>query len=169
MIHPTALIGEPPEARGVDQRASLQAYPPIVCDDASIGAFVTIDAGTEKHTRVGCRTFLMKHVHIGHDAWIGDDCELAPGVVICGFAIIGERVKIGVNACVLPYVTIGCGAVIGAGAVVTSEVPPHQCYVGNPARLIGPKRGRLKCGCWPDRVNPSCHHHGAFSSQFTSS
>jgi acetyltransferase-like isoleucine patch superfamily enzyme len=48
----------------------------------------------------------MKHVHVGHDAMIGG-LRAAPGVVVCGHATIGHGVKIGVNACVLPFVTVG--------------------------------------------------------------
>ena len=78
----------------------------------------------------------MKHVHIGHDAQIGDDCELAPGVVVCGHAILEPGVRMGVNSCVQPYRTIGKAARIGSGAVVTKDVGPGEVWVGNPARPI---------------------------------
>jgi hypothetical protein len=97
---------------------------------------VTVDAGTERPTHIGDRTWLMKHVHVGHDALIGADCELAPGAVICGHAEIGNGVKIGVNASILPYRKIGDGARIGAGAVVTKDVPAGETWVGNPARPL---------------------------------
>lgn len=49
---------------------------------------------------------------------------------------IGNRVWIGFNAIVLKGVTIGDGAVIGAGSVVTHDVPPGAIVAGNPARVI---------------------------------
>ena len=49
---------------------------------------------------------------------IGDDCWLASNVVVCG------------------GVTIGVGSVIGAGSVVTRDIPPHSLAVGNPCRVI---------------------------------
>jgi len=52
------------------------------------------------------------HVEIGHDVWIGD------------------------NVVVLPGRKIGTGAVIGAGTVVTSDVPPYSIAVGNPSRVV---------------------------------
>jgi acyl-[acyl carrier protein]--UDP-N-acetylglucosamine O-acyltransferase len=44
-----------------------------------INAFVTVDAGLERRTTVGARTFLLTKVHVGHDAVVGADCELATG------------------------------------------------------------------------------------------
>jgi acetyltransferase-like isoleucine patch superfamily enzyme len=49
---------------------------------------------------------------------------------------IEDDVWIGSNSVILPGVRIGRGAVIGAGSVVTKDVPPHCIYAGNPARLI---------------------------------
>jgi carbonic anhydrase/acetyltransferase-like protein (isoleucine patch superfamily) len=49
---------------------------------------------------------------------------------------IEEDVWIGANCVILPGVTIGRGAVIGAGAVVTKDVPAYSIYVGNPARFL---------------------------------
>lgn len=49
---------------------------------------------------------------------------------------IGNDVWIGANACILPGVTIGDGAVIGAGSVVTKDVPPYAITVGNPGKVL---------------------------------
>nr|WP_115460780.1 CatB-related O-acetyltransferase [Winogradskyella aurantiaca] len=53
------------------------------------------------------------------------------------FTEIGNDVWIGANAIIMPGVTIGNGAVIGAGSIVTKNVEPYQIVVGNPARQIG--------------------------------
>lgn len=50
--------------------------------------------------------------------------------------IIGDGVWIGHNVIILPEVTIGNGAILGAGSVVTKDIPPYAIAVGNPARVI---------------------------------
>jgi len=87
---------------------------------------------------------------------IGDHCLIGGGVLICGvnhgFAargvpmrrqevkaepiVIGDDVWIGMGAIILPGVTLGKGAIVGAGAVVTSDVAPGQVVGGVPARLV---------------------------------
>jgi acetyltransferase-like isoleucine patch superfamily enzyme len=79
----------------------------------------------------------MKRVHVGHDAQIGADCELAPGTVIGGHAVLEDGVRCGIGALILPRKRVGAGARIGAGAVVTKDVPPGETWVGNPARPLG--------------------------------
>ena len=49
---------------------------------------------------------------------------------------IGPNVWIGFDSCLLPGVTIGQGAVVGARSVVTTDVPPYTIVAGNPARVI---------------------------------
>lgn len=49
---------------------------------------------------------------------------------------IERGVYIGVNAIILPGVTVGEGSIVGAGAVVTKTVPPYSVVVGNPARVL---------------------------------
>ena len=81
----------------------------------------------------------MKHVHVGHDATVGADCELSPGTVIGGHVQVGDGVKFGVGACVRPFITIGAGARIGCGAVVVKDVPPGEVWAGNPAKELRPR------------------------------
>lgn len=50
--------------------------------------------------------------------------------------VIGDNVWIGINSTILPCVSIGCGAIIGANSVVTKDVPPMTVVAGNPARII---------------------------------
>ena len=55
--------------------------------------------------------------------------------------VIGAGADIGVNAIVLPGVTIGRGAIVGAGAVVTRDVPPFAIVAGVPARFLAWREG----------------------------
>ena len=111
-------------------------HKPFIDETAQLNAYVTVDSGLHSPTHIGARTLLMKHVHIGHDAVVGRDCELAPGVAVGGHCYIGDDVKIGLNACIRPYIAVGAGARIGAGAVVVKDVPPGEVWAGNPARNL---------------------------------
>jgi len=57
---------------------------------------------------------------------------------------IGARVRIGVNVTILPYVNIGERCLIGAGAVVTKDIPSGSVAFGNPARITGTTES-LRC------------------------
>lgn len=57
-------------------------------------------------------------------------------VITCKPVHIKKNVWIGVNVTILPGITVGENAVIGAGAVVTHDVPDNAVVVGNPARVI---------------------------------
>ncbi len=52
--------------------------------------------------------------------------------------LVKKGASIGANATILPGLTIGEGAMVGAGSVVTKDVPPRTLVVGNPARVIRP-------------------------------
>lgn len=134
VIHPSAVIGQPPEHR--DWNQSMAVHHPDIHPEARVEALVTVDGGMVSNTQVGARTWLMKKVHVGHDAVIGDDCELAPLTSVGGHVVIGDRVRVGQGATFKPYVTVGDDARIGMGAVVTKDVPAGETWVGNPARQL---------------------------------
>lgn len=59
-----------------------------------------------------------------------------PGMGLYGPIIIGDNVFIGVNTILLPGISIGNESIVGAGSVVTSDIPSHVVAAGNPARII---------------------------------
>lgn len=130
--HTLAIVGQPPQDRGF----SSTPVPPVIDPSATLEALCQVDAGTRRATYIGPDTWLMKTAHVGHDAWVGGCCELPPGVVICGWAVLGGGNRLGVGALVLPYKVLGPGARVGAGSVVTHHVPPHEVWAGNPARRL---------------------------------
>jgi acetyltransferase-like isoleucine patch superfamily enzyme len=115
---------------------------------------------TKCHIRIGKRVAINEYANIraaGGDVCIGDFCLIAqfctlvatnhtvdttenmidaPWDLSKASIVIEDDVWIGANCVILPGVTIGRGAVIGAGAVVTKNVPPYSIYIGNPARLL---------------------------------
>lgn len=105
--------------------------------------------GIEIHpgATIGRRVFIDHGmgVVIGEMAEVGDDCTIYQGVTLGGTSLVkGAKrhptleagVIIGANACVLGGFTIGAGARVGSGAVVTKPVPAGATAVGNPARII---------------------------------
>jgi acetyltransferase-like isoleucine patch superfamily enzyme len=89
------------------------------------------------------------NVSIGPEATIltlGHDPRSATFEDRGGDVVIGDRVWIGYRAIVLPGVSIGEGAVVGAGAVVTKNVEPYTIVAGNPARKIGERAAAQEIG-----------------------
>jgi acetyltransferase-like isoleucine patch superfamily enzyme len=64
---------------------------------------------------------------------VGEACHICPGVVLAGRVRVGAGAMLGIGAKVLPCLNIGEHATIGAGAVVTRDVPPGVTVVGVPA------------------------------------
>lgn len=75
---------------------------------------------------------------LGHDPQSPDFADRG------GDVVIGDRVWIGFRAIILPGVTEGEGAVVGAGAVVSRDVPPYTIVVGNPARPVNTRTHDLR-------------------------
>jgi sugar O-acyltransferase (sialic acid O-acetyltransferase NeuD family) len=88
----------------------------------------------ESSASLGQGVLLNVHVAVTHDSFIGDFCELGPGVIICGGCHIGSGVFVGAGAIILPGITVGNNAVIGAGAVVNKDVPEGETVTGVPAK-----------------------------------
>ena len=110
------------------------------------GRFLT---GIEIHpgATFGRRVFIDHGmgIVIGEMAEVGDDCTIYQGVTLGGTSLVkgakrhptlGKGVIVGANACVLGGFTVGDGARVGSGAVVTKPVPEGATAVGNPARII---------------------------------
>ncbi len=97
-----------------------------------------------KTARVSWRVYLDKASPKG--IFIDDESYLASGVTVLAHDYarltgrlntkIGKRCFIGVNAIIMPGVTIGDEVIVGAGSVVTKDVPSHCVVAGNPARII---------------------------------
>jgi acetyltransferase EpsM len=77
-----------------------------------------------------------RHASAGHDCVFGDFCTIGPSSTVCGGCILEDGVYVGAGAVVLPKIRIGRNSVVGAGAVVTRDVPSHTAVAGNPAKVI---------------------------------
>ncbi|GGE00969.1 hypothetical protein GCM10011390_19770 [Aureimonas endophytica] len=92
-------------------------------------------------------------IHVGAESYIAFDAAILTHDTtrrLYGHTRIGRCCFIGARSIVLPGVTIGDGCVVGAGSVVTKDVPARSLVAGNPARVI---RSRIDVGPY-GRFNP---------------
>lgn len=85
---------------------------------------------------VNADTVVGNNVTLRHNTTLG---EKVPGQ---GAPVLGDNVDVGPHVVILGKITIGEGAVIGAGSVVISAVPPRVVVAGNPARIIRDEQGK---------------------------
>jgi sugar O-acyltransferase (sialic acid O-acetyltransferase NeuD family) len=115
----------------------------VQLDDVQIGPgavlcpFVTLTS----NVRIGAHFHANLYSYVEHDSVIGDFVTFAPGVKCNGNVHIEDHAYIGTGAILRQGkpgepLTIGRGAVVGMGAVVTKNVAPGTTVVGNPARIM---------------------------------
>jgi maltose O-acetyltransferase len=124
--------------------AGAQIRPPFHCDygfNIQLGEGVFINFGCVildvATVRIGARTQIGPLVQILAADHPRDPAERATGLEFGRPVQIGRNVWIGGGAIVLPGVTIGDDALVGAGSVVTRDVPAGATAFGNPARVRG--------------------------------
>ena len=134
--------------------AFVNLYGCGIDDDSRIGAFVEIQKGA----RIGKRVKVSSHSFICEGVTIEDEVFIGHGVMfindkyprattgdgqlqtdadwVCTPTLIKRRASIGSNVTILCGVTVGEDAIVGAGSVVTHDVPPGTVVAGNPAHVI---------------------------------
>ena len=114
-------------------------------DNTKIDAFVYIEGGVKigKNVKIRPFTFICEGVTIEDDVFIGpnvtftnDKNPRVRGEWELLKTIVKKGASIGAGAVILPGITIGEYALVGAGAVVRKDVPPRAIVVGNPARVL---------------------------------
>jgi len=132
----------------------INLYGCKIDDNTKIGPFVEVqkNAFIGKRCKISSHTFICEGVTIEDDVFVGhgvmfindkypkaisesgelqtdDDWEVIP-------IVVKQGASIGSNATLLCGITVGSGAIIGAGSVVTQDVPDYTIVAGNPARVI---------------------------------
>lgn len=138
-----SIIGAPAEIKGNEQKISGRV---IIGNGNVIREFVSINSPErKKETRIGDRCYIMNKAHIGHDCIIEDDVIIAALSSTGGVCTVKKFAFLGQGVILRGRLIIGESTMIGAGSVVTHNVPDYQTWYGNPARwekfnLIGLKR-----------------------------
>ncbi|MGV3771581.1 MAG: acyltransferase [Verrucomicrobiales bacterium] len=158
MINPRAAIqqisGDVKLGRDVQIFSFVNLYGCEIGDESKIGAFVEIQRGVKigNRCKISSHSFLCEGVILEDEVFLGHNVtfinDLYPRATTpngemqsakdwkCIQTIIKKGASIGSSATILCGVTIGENAIVGAGSVITRDVPPNSVVAGNPAKQI---------------------------------
>ncbi|MGH2727348.1 MAG: bifunctional UDP-N-acetylglucosamine diphosphorylase/glucosamine-1-phosphate N-acetyltransferase GlmU, partial [Actinomycetota bacterium] len=119
----------------------------VLEDDAKAGTYVEV-----KQSRIGKGSKVPHLSYIG-DAEIGKNVNIGAGTITCNYdgetgkkskTVIGDDVLIGSDTMLVAPVTVGKGAVTGAGSIVSRDIPPQEVAMGSPARPVRKRKPKPK-------------------------
>lgn len=149
LIAPDVRLGENVKIFGF-----VNLYGCTIGDHTKIGTFVEVQKGAKigRNCKISSHSFICEGVTIEDEVFVGHHVvfindrhprattETGELQTEADWAVeptrVGRRASIGSGAVVLSNLEIGEGALVGAGSVVTRDVPPHAVVAGNPARVI---------------------------------
>lgn len=132
----------------------INMYGCEIGDDTKVGAFVEVqkNAHVGKRCKISSHTFICEGVTIEDEVFIGHSVtfinDMYPRATTesgglqteadwkVDKTLVKKRASIGSGSTILANVTIGEGAIVGAGSVVTKDVPANTIVAGNPARVL---------------------------------
>ena len=136
VVFPFASIGTIPQ----DLKYKGEPSELLIGNRNTIREYVSLNPGTTAGgmvTRVGDQNLLMMQCHIAHDCLLGDRNVVANGATLGGHVVIEDFVIVGGLVGIHQFVRIGTGAILGAGSMVSKDVPPYCNATGDRAKLHG--------------------------------
>jgi len=136
VIYPFATVGSAPQ----DLKYKGEPSELIIGNRNTIREYVSLNPGTGGGgmvTRVGDHNLLMMYCHIAHDCIVGSRNVIANGATLGGHVVIEDFVIVGGLVGIHQFVRIGNGAILGAGSMVSKDVPPYCNATGDRAKLHG--------------------------------
>ena len=148
-IAPDVKLGE-----GVKIYDFVNLYGCEIGDHTKIGTFVEVQKGAKigKHCKISSHSFICEGVTIEDDVFIGHNVtfinDMYPRATVdggglqteddwvCIPTLVKKGASVGSSVTLLAGVTVGEKAIVGAGSVVTKDVPPGTIVAGNPARIL---------------------------------
>ncbi len=168
-IHPTAEVSE----KAVIGEGTKIWNQVQIRENAHIGknCIISKNVYIDSDVSLGDNVKVQNNVNVYHGVIIEDDVFLGPSMTFTNDfyprafseewevykTVVKKGASIGANATIVCGITIGEYAMVGAGSVVTKDVPPHALVVGNPAKRVGTV---CKCGYKLDR-NGHCAQCGS--------
>jgi len=147
-----ASVGSVPQ----DLKYQGEASELIIGNHNTIREFVSLNPGTTGGgmvTRVGNGNLFMMYCHIAHDCILGSHNIIANGATLGGHVVIEDYVIVGGLVGIHQFTKIGRGAILGAGSMVSKDVPPYCNATGDRARLHGLNlEGLKRRGFGPDKI-----------------
>jgi UDP-N-acetylglucosamine acyltransferase len=152
-VFPFAVLGTSPQDKklrpGYTGRLRIGA-------NNQIREHVTVHGGTHLgrgETTIGNGNMLLAGSHLGHDAQIGDRVVLTNSAMVAGHCVIEDHAVLGAMVGVHQFARVGALAMVGAGSMVSRDVPPFALVQGDRARLVGiNKVGLVRAGFDADTI-----------------
>ncbi len=147
-LHPNSIV----ESQNIGKRTRVWAFAhvlpgAVIGEDVNIcdNVFVENDVVLGDRVTIKCGVQLWDGIRMEDDVFVGPNVTFANDLYPRSKhypdkflqTVVKRGASIGANATILPGITIGSSAMVGAGAVVTRDVPPNAIVVGNPARIKG--------------------------------
>lgn len=140
VIHAGVVIGSDGFGYAKNKEGEAEKFPHIggvvIGDRVEIGSNTCIDRGALGNTIVKDGVKIDNLVHVAHNVVIGENAFITANAMIAGSTTIGSGAWIAPSASLLQQLNIGKNSTVGAGAVVTKNVPEGEVWTGVPARPL---------------------------------